>query len=144
MKYTLLLLCALAFTVSKAQRSGMNEDFEISYDSMDQVKVELNLSEDQLAKWSEVNEKYYPKLQALEKIDSLENRQRLMRVRRILQDRDAELKEFIFAAQWDKYQTLQRQEQRKRMKLRRQEMMMKRKQRLQEEKKEDDGGLDDR
>ena len=117
----------------------MKDSFQISYDSMDQVKVELNLSEDQLAKWNEVNEKYYPRLRELEQADSLESRQRIMRTRRIIQDRDAELKEFIFAAQWEKYQALQRKEQREKMKIRRQEMMKKRKQ-LQEDKKGDDGG----
>ncbi|WP_424961636.1 hypothetical protein [Ekhidna sp.] len=140
MKYTLLLLCAFAFTVLKAQRPEMKDNFQISYDSMDQVKVELNLSEDQLAKWNEVNEKYYPRLRELERTDSLESRQRIMRTRRIIQDRDAELKEFIFAAQWEKYQAIQRNQQREKMKLRRQEMMEKRKQRLQEEKKESGGG----
>ncbi len=118
----------------------MKDNFQISYDSMDQVKVELNLSEDQLAKWNEVNEKYYPRLRELERTDSLESRQRIMRTRRIIQDRDAELKEFIFAAQWEKYQAIQRNQQREKMKLRRQEMMEKRKQRLQEEKKESGGG----
>jgi len=65
----------------------------------------------------------------------------MLRARSILQDRDAELKEFIFAAQWEKYQLLQRKEQRAKMKARRQEMMEKRKQKSGEVKeKEDDGG----
>jgi len=58
MKHTLILLSAFACTVLQAQRPGMGDNFKVSYDSMDQLKVELNLSEEQLARWNEVNETY--------------------------------------------------------------------------------------
>ncbi|MEQ9466383.1 MAG: hypothetical protein RLN88_03175 [Ekhidna sp.] len=141
MRYTLVLLLIFTFSFVKAQRPGMMEDFEIRYDSMEQVKAELKLSDEQFAKWKEVNDRYYPQLAQIEKLDSLENRQRMMRVRKIQKDRDAELKEFIFAAQWEKYEMMQRTAQRERMKSRRQEMIDKRKQRMEEMKEEEpDGG----
>ena len=144
MKHLITLLLAIVTFVASGQRQTMAEDFKIPYDDMDKVKVDLNLSEEQLTRWNEVNEKYYPSLQALEAVDTLDNRAKMAKARKIIEDRDAELKEFIFAAQWDKYQMQQRKEMREKMKARRQKMMEERKKQMEERKKKneesDDGG----
>ena len=145
MKHLIILLLISGCLAASAQRQNLAQNFEIPYDDIDQVKVALNLSEEQVAKWNEVNGKYYPSLQELEKTDTLDNRAKMAKVRKIFEDRDAELKEFVFAAQWEKYQMQQRKEMREQMKVRRQQMMEERKKRMEEKKKQnqdsDDGGL---
>lgn len=147
MKKSLLLLLMSAFgTLSFSQETSENRQertLEIPYDDMDQVKVALNLSEEQLIKWNQVNDKYYPSLKEIELQDSLDFRTKSNSVRKVMEDRDAELKEFVFAAQWDKYQGLKMQARRAEMKSRREEMMQKRKEMMEkrkQEQKEGDGG----
>ncbi|WP_370090459.1 hypothetical protein [Ekhidna sp.] len=147
MKKSLILILASAlFSISFAQEATekrSQREFEISYDDMDQVKVSLNLSDEQLQKWNQVNDKYYPNLKELEQQDSLDFRTKSIQLKKIMEDRDAELKEFVFAAQWDKYQNLKMQARREGMKSRREEMMQKRKEMMEKRKqgqKEGDGG----
>lgn len=147
MKKSLLLLLISAFsTLAFSQETSENRPertLEIAYDDMDQVKVSLNLSDDQLAKWNQVNDKYYPNLKEIEQRDSLDFRAKSNAVRKVMDDRDSELKEFIFAAQWEKYQRLRMQARREGMKSKREEMMQKRKEMIEKrkrEQKEGDGG----
>ncbi len=148
MKRSLLfLLISIFCTMLFAQEATSNQsqqEFKIPYDDMDKVKVALNLSDEQLEKWNEVNNKYYPTLKELEQQDSLDLRTKSSKMRKVIEDRDTELKEFIFAAQWDKYQSMKMQARREEMKGRREEMMKKRKEMMEKRKqgkdKEGDGG----
>ena len=140
MKTTLSTLFFALVCFVSAQETETKRTFEIPYDNMEKVKVDLNLSEEQLTKWNEVNDKYHPQLKELDQLDTLDDRMKMKQVRDIYADRDAELKEFIFAAQWEKYQTAQKQMMRERMKARRTEMMEERKKRMEERKKKQEKG----
>ena len=117
MKNNFLLIVLVAFcttiyaqnqpTDSKQQKRPEFK-FKIPTDSMELLTEQLTLTEEQVEKWTKINEKYQPKFEEIAAVDTLDDRSKMVSARKVIREKENELKTFIFVSQWETYQKIKR------------------------------------
>lgn len=97
-----LLLSTFAFAQNGSGHRKGKQNFEAQ---LEQLKTELNLSDQQANQWKEVHVKYSPQMKAIRQDTSLAQEEKRAKTKELRKQKDLEIKAFLTAEQYTQFQS---------------------------------------